>query len=153
MQKLYIATADFLSAGGPVLMTVLLVLFLLWLSISYRLVHLAKLRQRVRREKNINGQIGEWRLALRQGAWLIPALVMLCPLLGLLGTVTGMIQVFDVLAWTGSSNPQVMADGVARATLPTLAGMVAALSGLLMQVWLKRRTRQLSMEIENAGRI
>ncbi|SDM57015.1 outer membrane transport energization protein ExbB [Franzmannia pantelleriensis] len=58
-------------------------------------------------------------------------LVALCPLLGLLGTVTGMIAVFDSLALSGSGQARSMADGVARATLPTLTGMAVAVVGLL----------------------
>ena len=49
---------------------------------------------------------------------------------GLLGTVTGMIEVFDVMAITGSGNARSMASGVSKATIPTMAGMVGALSGV-----------------------
>jgi len=42
-----------------------------------------------------------------------------------------MIQVFDVMAFSGSSNARLMAGGVFKATIPTMAGMVAALSGLI----------------------
>ena len=69
---------------------------------------------------------------------MIRTLVALCPLLGLLGTVTGMIEVFDVMALQGNANPRAMASGVSMATIPTMAGMVAALSGLYMSVQLKR---------------
>ncbi len=55
-------------------------------------------------------------------------LVAICPMLGLLGTVTGMISVFDVMATQGSSQPRLMASGISLATLPTMAGMVAALA-------------------------
>ncbi len=58
-------------------------------------------------------------------------LVALCPLLGLLGTVTGMIAVFDSLALSETHQTRSMAEGVARATLPTLAGMAVAVVGLL----------------------
>lgn len=58
-------------------------------------------------------------------------LVALCPLLGLLGTVTGMITVFDSLSMSETHQARAMADGVARATLPTLAGMAIAVIGLL----------------------
>ncbi|HET8790650.1 MAG TPA: MotA/TolQ/ExbB proton channel family protein [Modicisalibacter sp.] len=58
-------------------------------------------------------------------------LVALCPLLGLLGTVTGMIHVFDSLALSDIGQARAMADGVARATLPTMAGMAVAVVGLL----------------------
>nr|NIP17524.1 MotA/TolQ/ExbB proton channel family protein [Xanthomonadales bacterium]NIX12314.1 MotA/TolQ/ExbB proton channel family protein [Xanthomonadales bacterium] len=65
--------------------------------------------------------------------------VALCPLLGLLGTVTGMIEVFDVMAISGTGNPRSMASGVSKATIPTMAGMVAALSGIAMSTYLQRK--------------
>jgi len=61
---------------------------------------------------------------------LIGVMVTLCPLLGLLGTVTGMIEVFNILAVTGGGDAKSMAAGVSRATIPTMAGMVAAISGV-----------------------
>jgi protein TonB len=64
------------------------------------------------------------------GIQMIRTLARLCPLFGLLGTVSGMIVIFDVMAATGSSSPKAMAAGVALATLPTMAGMVGALSGV-----------------------
>ncbi|WP_416140330.1 MotA/TolQ/ExbB proton channel family protein [Halomonas sp. HK25] len=72
-------------------------------------------------------------------------LVALCPLLGLLGTVTGMIVVFDGLALSETHQARAMAEGVARATLPTLAGMAVAVAGLLATTRLEgiiRRERQ-----------
>jgi len=51
--------------------------------------------------------------------------------------VTGMIEVFDVMA-AGSGNTRGMAGGVSKATLPTMAGMVAALSGMLFSIQLER---------------
>ncbi|MEO0879265.1 MAG: MotA/TolQ/ExbB proton channel family protein, partial [Pseudomonadota bacterium] len=62
---------------------------------------------------------------------LIRVLVAVTPLLGLLGTVTGMTEVFDVMAVTGSSNARLMAGGISKATIPTMAGLVASLSGLI----------------------
>ena len=55
---------------------------------------------------------------------IIKTLVALAPLMGLLGTVTGMIEVFDVMALSGSSNARLMAGGVFKATIPTMAGMM-----------------------------
>ncbi|MBZ9556575.1 MULTISPECIES: MotA/TolQ/ExbB proton channel family protein [Modicisalibacter] len=69
-------------------------------------------------------------------------LVALCPLLGLLGTVTGMIQVFDSLALTEVGQARAMADGVARATLPTLTGMAVAVVGLLFVTRLEQVIRR-----------
>ena len=52
-----------------------------------------------------------------------------------------MIAVFDTMAATGSSSARLMADGVSKATLPTMAGMVASLSGLFFSVWLQNRAK------------
>ncbi|PVZ72631.1 biopolymer transporter ExbB [Pelagibaculum spongiae] len=70
---------------------------------------------------------------------LIKTLVALCPLLGLLGTVVGMVEVFDALAITGTGSPRAMAAGISRATIPTMAGMVAALSGIWFSARLQKR--------------
>lgn len=70
---------------------------------------------------------------------LISSLVALCPLLGLLGTVTGMIEVFHVMAVTGGGDVKLMAGGVSRATIPTMAGMVAALSGIFINTVVTRQ--------------
>jgi biopolymer transport protein ExbB len=76
--------------------------------------------------------ISQVKIRLGSGLIMIQTLVAVCPLLGLLGTVTGMIEVFDVMAVAGSGNARAMASGVSRATIPTMAGMVAALSGLIL---------------------
>ena len=70
---------------------------------------------------------------------LIRTLMAVLPLLGLLGTVTGMIQVFDVMAFTGTGNARLMAGGVSAATIPTMSGLVAALSGLYLATHLEQR--------------
>jgi len=50
-----------------------------------------------------------------------------------------MIEVFEVMAISGSSSPRSMAAGVSKATIPTMAGMVAALSGVAMGTYLQRK--------------
>lgn len=77
-------------------------------------------------------------LALGSQFPLIKNLITLCPLVGLLGTVTGMIQVFDSLALYGTGNPRMMAAGVASATFPTMTGMAVAVAGLLFHSRLQR---------------
>jgi biopolymer transport protein ExbB len=91
--------------------------------------------------------ISNLNLDLTWGLGMIGTLVALCPMLGLLGTVTGMIEVFDVMA-TGSGNTRGMAAGVSKATLPTMAGMVAAISGMLFHIQLERFA---DAAIERAG--
>ena len=67
----------------------------------------------------------------------IKTLIALCPLLGLLGTVWGMIEVFNALSVT-AGDAKAMASGVSKATIPTMAGMVAALSGMFAMTFLER---------------
>jgi len=91
----------------------------------------------------------ELDLALKSQFGLIKSLITLCPLIGLLGTVTGMIQVFDSLAVYGTSNPRLMAMGVASATFPTMTGMAVAVAGLLFHNrlfrWAYTERRQLRL--------
>jgi biopolymer transport protein ExbB len=74
----------------------------------------------------------------------------ICPLLGLLGTVTGMIEVFDVMSISGSGNARSMASGVSRATIPTMAGMVGSLSGVFAVTWLKSYAKRESQLLEDS---
>lgn len=84
-------------------------------------------------------------------------LVVLCPLLGLLGTVTGMIVVFDGLALSETHQARAMADGVARATLPTLTGMAVAVAGLLvisrLEVIIRRERQRLQDRLARAAEV
>ena len=86
--------------------------------------------------------ISEISVAAHHNVGTIQVLMAILPLLGLLGTVTGMIQVFNVMAVVGTSNARLMAGGVSAATIPTMAGLVAALSGLYLAVYLQRRANK-----------
>ena len=70
---------------------------------------------------------------------MLDGLLAMCPMLGLLGTVYGMIEVFEVLAVLGTGNPRAMSTGVAKATIPTMAGMTIALTGLYFKFDLQNR--------------
>ena len=73
---------------------------------------------------------------------MIKTLVAVAPLFGLLGTVTGMIVVFDVMAFTGGGDAKAMAGGVSQATVPTMSGMVAALSGVFGLTYVERKAER-----------
>jgi biopolymer transport protein ExbB len=81
-------------------------------------------------------------MAAEQSLPMIQTLVALCPLFGLMGTVTGMISVFEVMSFSGTSNARSMAAGVSRATIPTMAGMVGALSGVFLVTILTRSVKR-----------
>ena len=147
---------EFVEAGGPVLSAIFLVSVLLWTLIVERYLYLRfGHRRRVRRaqaywqarddcsswraHKIRQAMISEISLHLYQFLPWIKSLIAICPLLGLLGTVTGMIQVFDTIAVLGHGNPRAMAAGISMATIPTMAGMVVTLSGLFFNTHLHRR--------------
>ena len=77
----------------------------------------------------------------------IKMLVFICPLLGLLGTVSGMIEVFDVLAITGTGNARAMASGISKATVPTMSGMVVAIVGLFLSAQLEHIIKTKNQEL------
>jgi len=163
------ADQQLLVYGGSVLWGVLLVMAGLWLLLAERWLfarfasaalvnrwHQQWLGRRERRSWFAE-QIRRQRLAglhslLQRRLELISTLIALCPMLGLLGTVTGMIQVFDVITHHGSGDARLMAAGIAQATLPTLAGLVAALSGLVGRSVLlraiRRRQHSLALALE-----
>lgn len=121
----------FMERGGDVLFALLLVIFLLWLFILERIVFFSftyhpQLAQAVgewesRKERtswhahqvrdDLTSQV---RMALETNMTTIKMLVGLCPLFGLLGTVTGMIEVFDIMAFLGSGSPKAMASGISK---------------------------------------
>ena len=73
----------------------------------------------------------------------------LAPLLGLLGTVTGMVAVFDIMALTDGADAKAMAAGVSQATIPTMAGMVASISGIPFASGMNRKASRLVQTVED----
>lgn len=82
-----------------------------------------------------------WGLILERTLPIISTVVQVLPLLGLLGTVTGMIETFEVITVFGGSNRRGVAGGISEALLCTMAGLVTALSGLYSVVHLEQRAR------------
>ncbi len=150
---------NFLLLGGDVLLLIAAAICLMWGFITERALFFyvrypAKARQIqamwAARADHHSWEAHQIRLALLNAmrqqtrAYIntVKTVVAICPLLGLLGTVTGMIAVFDVMASAGMGNPRLMADGVAKATVPTMAGMVGALSGVFAIYWLEWQAKR-----------
>jgi biopolymer transport protein ExbB len=148
------AVRDFVEQGGNVLLVIAFVTASMWTLIYERVwyfrilhkkevAHVMKIWTDREDQSSWNADqtrrmlISQVRQKLEARIGPIETLVKLCPMLGLLGTVTGMIEVFDVMAG-GGGNARGMAAGVSKATLPTMAGMVASISGMLVIVQIKR---------------
>lgn len=159
----------FMQQGGHVLWWLLLVVCVCWVLILERVVYLWVQFPKQRKQwvdawlsrpdhhswhaRSIReGWLSQAHLSLTQNLNIIKVLVAICPMLGLLGTVTGMISVFDVMASQGSSNPKLMASGISLATLPTMAGMVAALTGMFFHARLVKVCHRQEIKLEKSLR-
>ncbi|MDK2778867.1 MAG: MotA/TolQ/ExbB proton channel family protein [Pseudomonadota bacterium] len=146
---------DFMAQGGVVLYFILALSILLWSLILERIwflrIELPRSNRSLAQQWQQRAEHHSWHARKIRAAWLsrqqqaaqqflpfIGILIAVCPLLGLLGTVTGMIKVFDVLAITGTGNARAMANGISMATIPTMAGLVVALTGIFFRTRFKR---------------
>jgi len=73
------------------------------------------------------------------------------PLLGLLGTVTGMINTFQVITTHGTGDPRLMAGGISEAMVTTQVGLAVAIPVMIVAAFLGRRARNLSQDMEEKG--
>ena len=78
----------------------------------------------------------------RQHLTSIQTITAILPMLGLLGTVSGMISVFDVITVFGSGNTRGMASGISHALVTTMAGLLTALSGLYFSTHLENKSTE-----------
>ena len=150
------AVNTFMQRGGPVLWVIAWLLLIKWSLVFERVWYL-----NTTHKKNVKNTLADWNARKDTKSWsahqirtmmiskisldvrntlpIIEVLVTICPLLGLIGTVTGMIEVFFVMAVSGGGDAKSMAGGVSKATIPTMAGMVGAISGFFAFNYLKSK--------------
>ena len=85
---------------------------------------------------------------LTAGIGWIKIISVVAPLLGLLGTVTGMIDVFETMSLFGTGDPKLMAGGISQALVTTVLGLVAAIPCVFLHTLTNNRSRQLMMILE-----
>ncbi len=158
----------FMSAGGNVLWIIAVLVFVMW-SLAFERFWYFKSKGGL--SKDVAAITDEWEGRTERKSWnayaireqlisqmslridqfmpMLKTLVALAPLLGLLGTVTGMIEVFNVMAVTGGGDAKSMAGGVSKATIPTMAGMVAAISGVFANTYLTQVANREKLLIED----
>ena len=84
---------------------------------------------------------------------LIAVLAAVAPLLGLLGTVLGMIETFQVISRFGTGNAKAMAGGISVALVTTQTGLLVAIPGLFLSGVLMRRARQLRTRLDEISTV
>jgi biopolymer transport protein ExbB len=156
----------FMESGGDVLWLIAILTFFMWTLVFERFWYF-----KFALGKDLDTAISKWEARRERKSWnarqvrvmlvsqttsrinanlpMIKTMVALCPLLGLLGTVTGMIEVFNIMAVTGGGDAKSMAGGVSKATIPTMAGMVAALSGVFANTYITRIAERESELLED----
>ena len=156
----------FMNKGGIVLWGIAALTFVMWTLVFERFWYFrTALRKDIdtaisawegrRERKSWNAHqirmrlVSEAQIKINAGLPMIKTLVALAPLFGLLGTVTGMIEVFNIMAVTGGGDAKSMAGGVSKATIPTMAGMVAALSGVFANTYVTRIAERESILLED----
>ena len=161
----YEAVSRFMDMGGNVLWLIAVLLFFMWTLIFERVWYfktgwkkdasnaIALWEGRSERQswnaKQIREKlISEARMQIYQYLPVIKTLVALCPLLGLLGTVIGMVKVFTAITTHGVGNPTVLAGGIAEALITTAAGLTVAIPALIGYRYYRSRVDTLVVDME-----
>ena len=158
---------DMLELGGDILLMIIIIASLMWAFIFERLLYFHWVLPRKRKvltafwQQSINASsdqllqlkgllVSRMSRDMNRNLELIRTLVKVCPLLGLLGTVLGMLEIFDALAITGNNSARTTAGGVSKATVSTMAGMVVALSGLMISNYLINKSAEVRLAIKES---
>ena len=80
---------------------------------------------------------------------LLASVISISPMLGLLGTVTGMIRAFTNISKYGTGDAAIVADGIAEALLTTAAGLMIAIPVIVVYNYLNRRLEKMENEIDD----
>jgi biopolymer transport protein ExbB len=150
---------DLIEEGGPYVFGIFATGVLMWAMIAERYVYfLGILPGRIRstlaawdarpdHESWCSRQIRTLYISrlnaeMTAGFPIMQVLVPLSPLLGLVGTVSGMLEVFDSMALRGSADARTMASGVSHAMICTMTGLAVSISGLYPMHYFKARARR-----------
>jgi biopolymer transport protein ExbB len=88
---------------------------------------------------------------LERFLWLVKVVSAVTPLMGLLGTVTGMIRTFQIITLFGTGDPKLMAGGISEALVTTMLGLVAAIPLVLLHSWLSSISKSVVDVLEEQG--
>lgn len=86
---------------------------------------------------------------LERGLTILEIVANVSPLLGLLGTVLGMVTVFNAITAKGIGNPQVLSGGISKALITTVVGLFIAIPALGFHSWLSKRVDTFATEMQD----
>lgn len=155
----YEAVAELIGLGGPFVLWIFLSCLLLWALVIERWVYFTRVlpreatslleRWRARTDHKSwcarqirSAMVSQLRVGMTANFKLMKVLVPLAPLLGLIGTVSGMLDVFDSMALRGSADARTMASGVSEAMICTLSGLAVSISGMYPVYYFESRARR-----------
>lgn len=104
---------------------------------------------RVEAEKAVREFFLREQPRFERGLSTIAALAAAAPMLGLLGTISGLVAMFQVITDLGVNDPKMLAGGIGEALITTEAGLVIAIPALLLHTWLTNRADDLTAESEH----
>lgn len=191
MQNMIYRLSDYIEAGGPVMVPLLILSVIMWFLIINRTIYMRRLfyKNMPRRKagefvkmdrtpeagfQGVNALLVREFLSKRShdpetDAYILDETVMnlvsamdrylavitvlsgVAPLMGLLGTVTGMITTFDVITVFGTGNANAMAGGISEALITTQTGLLVSIPGLYMSGFLNKRSANLKNRIAATG--
>jgi biopolymer transport protein ExbB len=150
--------SDLVSQGGPFVVWIILCGLLMWTLVVERAWYFHRILPEQVRET-----LAAWQARSEHRSWcarqirramvsrvntamtanllVLRTLVPMAPLLGLIGTVSGMLEVFDSMALRGSADARAMASGVSEAMICTLSGLAVSITGLYPNYYFQSRTR------------
>jgi biopolymer transport protein ExbB len=153
------ALRDLIDGGGPFVGAIFCCSVAMWTLVIERAWYFSRVLPR-----EIQKAVEEWKARPEHHSWcarqiraakisrlnaamnsnspLLSVLVPLSPLLGLIGTVSGMLEVFDSMALKGSADARAMASGVSHAMLCTMTGLAVSISGLYPVHYFRSRARR-----------
>jgi biopolymer transport protein ExbB len=155
----YHIVGDMIEAGGPFVVGIFSCGLVLWTLVIERMWYFSRILPGEAEE-----MLASWRARSDHKSWcarairqmmisklnagmsanltLLKTLVPLSPLLGLIGTVSGMLKVFESMALLGSADARTMANGVSEAMICTLTGLAVSITGLYPVYYFNSRTRR-----------
>ena len=170
LYNLFAPLQQFFATGGPALWAIFVVAIALWALIIERFVffwtHYPSLENEVVSRWQARSDHQSWyalqvrrmeitqmSYQLRRGLPLIRTLTVVLPILGLLGTVNGMIFTFTVMQLFGTGNANGLAGGISEALVTTMAGLVCAVPGLYFSSNLDRRAAKSTRKVASLLRV